>query len=252
MSLRGLWLAMQFLTRLPVPAVADFSPGELSRSAAWFPFVGAGVGGVVAVILLLAGHHSAPLAAVLGVLAWVWLTGALHLDGLADLADALAAAHRDPQRFFSVLADPHLGTFGVVSVVLALLLKSAALASVALAPLLTLLALPLIPAWARLGPLIWSRWLKSLKPGQGERFAWNLHSGWIALWTVLLLGASAAVAPALCIAPLVLAAWGVWLNVRLGGMTGDCLGAGVEVTEVVLLVTLAFTGSAGALLKSLA
>ena len=252
-SLRGLKLAAQFLTRLPVSKVDDFSPLELSRSAAWFPLVGTIVGLIITVVVFVCSHRSALLAGVLGVLVWVWLTGALHLDGLADLADALAASHRDPQRFLAVLADPHVGTFGVVAVVLVLMLKAAALAMLAAAPVLgivsALLGVPLILAWARLGPLAWSRWLKPLKAGHGERFAWRLHAGWIAVWTALLLIGSAVISPALCLAPLVIAAWGAWLKVRLGGMTGDCLGAGVEVTEAALLLILALTsGAAGGLL----
>jgi len=247
-SLRGLKLAAQFLTRLPVSKVDDFSPLELSRSAAWFPLVGAVIGLIIAAAVFACSHRSALLAGVLGVLAWVWLTGALHLDGLADLADALAASHRDPQRFLTVLADPHVGTFGVVAVVLVLMLKAAALAMLAAAPVLgivsALLGVPLILAWARLGPLAWSRWLKPLKAGHGERFAWRLHAGWIAFWTVLLLIGSAVISPALCLAPLVIAAWGAWLKVRIGGMTGDCLGAGVEVTEAALLLILALTSAA--------
>jgi adenosylcobinamide-GDP ribazoletransferase len=182
----------------------------------------------------------------------------LHLDGLGDLADALGASHRDPQRFLTVLADPHLGTFGAVTIVLALLVKTAALA--ALPPALTqggvlthgwtatyglpiaglpiIAAVPLIAAWARLGPLAWSRWLPPLKAGQGERFAWSLQSGWIVAWTIVLLAASAWVAPVLCATPLALAGWGLWLKVRVGGVTGDCLGAGVEAVEIVLLLAL--------------
>ena len=229
MSLRGLRLAAQFLTRLPVPGVADFSPLDLARSAAWFPFVGLALGVIVA------------LAGVVGVLAWVWLTGAMHLDGLADLADALGASHRDPQRFLAVLEDPHAGTFGIVSIVLALMLKAAALAALSLDDLWSV---PLILAWARLGTLVWGRWLKPLKPGRGARFSWQLSVGWVVFWTVLLLAASVAVAPVLCAAPLVIAAWGGWLKVRLGGMTGDCLGAGVEVTEAALLLLVALTSGA--------
>ncbi len=243
MRLRGLRLATQFLTRLPVPGVDDFSTQELSRSGAWFPLVGVVVGIVVALVLELTLGHGAPLAATLAILAWVWVTGALHLDGLGDLADALAASHRDPRRFLTVLADPHLGTFGVVSVVLALLLKAAALTNL---HGLSLTAIPLITAWARLGPLAWSRWLRPLKPGQGERFAWSPHTGWIIFWTIVLLFASAAVAPILCAGPVVLLAWGAWLKIRLGGMTGDCLGAGVEVAEVALVVLLALAGTTGA------
>ncbi len=232
---------MQFLTRLPVPGVEDFSSLDLARCATWFPFVGLVVGILVALVTFAVGHRSAPLAAVLGVLAWVWLTGALHLDGLADLADALGASHRDPQRFFAVLSDPHVGTFGIVSIVFILLLKVAALA---LVPAEALLGIPLIAAWARLGTLAWARWLKPLKAGQGERFAWEISVAWIGVWTVSLLAASFAVAPALCAAPLILAAWGLWLQARLGGMTGDCLGAGVEVTETALLLLLAVTSGA--------
>src|SRR5437868_4660791 len=206
MSLRGLRLAAQFFTRLPVPKVGDYSPLELSRSAAWLPLLGAAVGLVVALLVLACSYRSALLAGAAGVLAWVWLTGALHLDGLADLADALAASHRDPQRFLTVLADPHLGVFGAVSVVLVLMLKFAALSGV------TLLAVPLIAAWARLGPLAWRRWLQPLKPGHGERFADGLHGAWLALWTAALLIGSALLAPALCLAPLVIAAWGGWLK----------------------------------------
>jgi adenosylcobinamide-GDP ribazoletransferase len=246
MTLRGLRLAMQFLTRLPVPGVDDFSPLDLARSTTWFPFVGLIVGAIVALVTLALDHHSDVLAGIVGVLAWVWLTGALHLDGLADLTDALGASHRDPERFLTVLRDPHVGTFGVVSVVLVLMLKAAALAMFAAN---ALLALPLILAWARLGTLAWGRWLKPLKSGHGEQFAWQISIGWIVFWTLLLLAASVAFAPVLCAAPLVIAAWGAWLKARLGGMTGDCLGAGVEVTETALLLLFALTsGTAPGLL----
>jgi adenosylcobinamide-GDP ribazoletransferase len=241
--LRGLRLATQFLTRVPVPAVDDFSVDELSRSSAWFPFVGLVIGVAVALTLWVISHHNVALGAALGLLVWVWLTGALHLDGLADLSDALAAAHRDPQKFLIVLADPHLGAFGVISIVLMLILKVTALSQLPITPT-ALVALLLIPAWARLGPLAWSRWLKPLKPGHGEKFAWHLNMGWIVFWSTALLAASAAAAPALCVAPLVIAGWGLWLNWRLGGTTGDCLGAGVEITEVVLLYVLAVFGTA--------
>jgi adenosylcobinamide-GDP ribazoletransferase len=247
-KLRGLRLAAQFLTRVPVPAVENVCADEFSRSSAWFPFVGLAIGVVMSLVLWVCSYRSAALGAALGLLAWVWMTGALHLDGLADLSDALAAAHRDSQRFFAVLADPHLGAFGVVSIVLMLILKVTGLAQLSAT---ALLALPLIPAWARLGPLAWSRWLKPLKPGQGERFASHLHLGWIAFWVVALLVASVAVAPILCAAPLVIAAWGGWLKWRLGGTTGDCLGAGVEITEVVLLYALAMVGTASGTAASL-
>jgi len=242
-SLRSLRLAVQFLTRVRVPAVNDPSASELSRSSGWFPFVGAVIGLILSLVVFAGAHRNAALAAGLAVVAWVWLTGALHLDGLADMTDALGAAHGDRRKFISVLSDPHVGVFGVVSVVLVLILKFAGLEQ--LSTPAAWIALALIPAWARLAPLAWARWLKPLKPGQGERFAGDLRVGWIVSWTLVLLLASAVLAPVLCIAPLVIAAWGAWLGARLGGTTGDCLGAGIEITEVVLLVALAFMGTAG-------
>jgi adenosylcobinamide-GDP ribazoletransferase len=261
MSPRRLRLAIQFLTRLPVRSVDEFSPAELSRAGVWFPVVGAIVGAIVALPLLLFARYfdngtGQILPSVIAILLWVWVTGALHLDGLGDLADALAASHRDPKRFLEVLADPHLGTFGVVSVVLAIVLKIAALHSIQTRTATdetVLYGLPLIAAWARLGPLAWSRWLTPLKPGHGatfgapgpadrERFAWNSGLAAIIFWTAVLLAVSAWLAPMLCIAPILLAMWGFWLHRRVGGMTGDCLGAGVEVTEIALLLALSATG----------
>ncbi len=129
------------------------------------------------------GHHVAGfwwlgnlvhpiLAGLLGLLVWVWVTGALHLDGLSDLVDALGAAHANEERFFKVLEDPHVGSFGVVALVLQLLAKLI---------LLTLLAnvdmsawwLVFVAAWARLGAAWWSLSLPSIKPGLGETFAWQ-------------------------------------------------------------------------------
>jgi adenosylcobinamide-GDP ribazoletransferase len=235
MSLRGLLLATQFLTRLPVPSPRAFSDRDVSSSAWWFPLVGACVGALVALVIFGARYQSPLLAAALGVTAWVWITGAMHLDGLADLADALGAAHRDPQRFLAVLSDPHIGTFGVVSIVLMLLLKLTLLVELP-APLLWVFAL--IPAWARLGALVWSRWLPPLKKGQAQQLAAGLPIASIVAWGALLIAISAAFAPILLLSPLVIAAWGGWLRMRIGGVTGDCLGAGIEVTEVTLLALL--------------
>jgi adenosylcobinamide-GDP ribazoletransferase len=249
-SLRHLRVAAQFLTRLPVTAVRDFQPDDLARAAAWFPLVGALLGALLAAIVFIGEMRNALLAAGLGVLAWVWLTGGLHLDGLADLTDALAASHRDRERFLTVLADPHIGAAGVVALMLDLLLKFTALAVLSGTGLV---ALVLIASWARLAPLAWRAWLEPLKPGQGAGFVGSparASSGRdvlvVTFWTVLLLLASALLAPVLCVAPLVIGAWGWWLRRRIGGMTGDCLGAGIEVIEVVLLLAIAFTSGAAA------
>ena len=233
--MRGLILAIQFLTRLPVPPVRDFRPADLAGGIVWFPLVGLLVGAVVAGAAWLGTLADPRLGALLGLLAWVWVTGALHLDGVVDLADALGAAHGDRERLLAVLADPHVGVFGAVALFAQLIAKLVLL--LLLIEHASLWALPLLAAWARLGPLLWSR-LPSLKPGLGERFAWRPAPLAIWGWGGLLAAASAWWAPALLLAPLLILAWHVFLRARLGGMSGDALGAGVEWTESALLLAL--------------
>jgi len=256
--MRGLILAIQFLTRLPTPQVRDFQANDLARSAVWFPLVGLLVGGLVSAALALGAQVDAWLGALFGLLVWVWVTGALHLDGVCDLADALGAAHGntngDRSRLLSVLEDPHVGAFGVVALVLQLLAKLVLLMLVAKFGLFW--PLLLVPVWARLGTLVWAR-LPSIKPGLGaslastdepprERFAWHSPTWAIGVWAALLL-LSCALFPSLLgpllAAPLLILAWRAFLLNRLGGMTGDALGAGVEWLEsgLLLVLVLGFT-----------
>jgi adenosylcobinamide-GDP ribazoletransferase len=225
-------LAIQFLTRLPTPQINDFQPGLLAAAAPWFPVVGLLIGGFLALLAYAANLLDPWLAALAAFLMWTWITGGLHLDGLADMADGLGAAHRDPARFLAVLKDPHLGSFGV----LALIAQSAAklVLLMLLAKQQAWLELLLIPAWARLGVLYWSR-LPPLAPGMAEQFAWQKTSWSLYLILAMLLAASYYLAPSLLLAPLLIWAYAKWLMRKLGGMTGDCLGAGIEISETGLL-----------------
>lgn len=239
--MRGLILALGFLTRLPLPALRDFQPAELVRALVWFPAAGLVVGAAVALAAALGAALDPWLGALAGVVMWAWITSGLHLDGLADTADALGAAHRDPARFFAVLADPHVGSFGVIALVLQLVTKLVLLHWL-LALDLPWLVLVLIPAWARWAAAGWTLWLPPLKPGLGERFAWRGNRvGW-AVGGLALAAASAAVPPAFAaLIPALL--WGVWLRRRLSGYTGDLLGAGIEGCEsaALLLAGIALT-----------
>ncbi|MEW5787825.1 MAG: adenosylcobinamide-GDP ribazoletransferase [Pseudomonadota bacterium] len=236
--MHGLILALQFLTRLPTPRLAVVSPAHMAGCVVWFPLVGLLIGALVAASAWLGAQEDPWLGALLGLVAWVGLTGALHLDGLADLADALGAAHRlaDPtarrERLLQVLADPHLGVFGGVALVLQLLAK---LVLIMLAVQVgAYLALLLAPAWSRWGVLLWSR-LPPLKPGLGERFAWRSGNLAIVFWA-LALALAGFLQPMLALGFVWTPAWRYWLLRRLGGMTGDALGAGVEWGESVLLL----------------
>ncbi len=232
--MRGLILAVQFLTRIPVPAVAAFREEDLARSAVWFPPVGMAIGLCVALLATWGAHIDAWLGAWLGLLCWVAITGALHLDGLADLADGLGASHRDPERLLAVMKDPHIGVYGVVSVFI-LLSGKLVLLWLWITHDVSLFALLLVCAWSRWGTLLWAR-LPSLHPGHGERFRWQL-SGRTVLWAgVILFSGTLLFYPALWAAPVLMAVWMWFLQRRLGGMSGDCLGAGTEVCECALLL----------------
>lgn len=229
--------AVQFLTRLPAPRIDVFDPAELSRAALWFPVVGAIVGAIVAAALWLGGLASPGIGALLALLAWVLVTGGLHLDGLADVADALAGAHRSPERFVQILRDPHIGAFGTMAIVLQLLAKLVLLqqvaGSAALAPLL------LISAWARFGPMVWGLALPPLAAGSGERFARQLDARAVAVEGAILALLTAWLSPPVLAALIVIPAIALYWRYRLGGMTGDCLGAGIEATETILLLLIA-------------
>ncbi len=234
--MRGLILAIQFLTRLPTPQLHELDPERMPRSAPWFPLVGLLIGALLAAALWLGGRVDPWLGALLALLMWVWVTGALHLDGLADMSDALGAAHRNRERFLAVLADPHLGTFGAASLLLQLMTKLV---------LLMLLSrsghewmLLLVPAWARWAVLPWAL-LPSLKPGHGERLRKQVTVPWIWFWGICLMAASTFF-PVLLLIPLLVGLWRHFLLRRLGGMTGDLLGAGIELLESFSLLLLVF------------
>ncbi|RJG56189.1 adenosylcobinamide-GDP ribazoletransferase [Sphingobium terrigena] len=225
--MKGLIIAAQFLTRLPFPSIA-VDDDAFARSMRWFPAVGLLIG------LFLTGgaqllRGDAWIAALAVLLLWIGITGALHIDGLADLADAVGAGHKDPARFRAVMADPHVGSFGVVAIMLLLLAKLVLLR--ALIEQDNNLPLLLIPFAARIGPLIWARWLPPLHAGLGARFADAVGWPHIAFWFGLLI-ASTWLVPAMLAAPLLIALWALWLKRRVGGVSGDCHGAGIELVEV--------------------
>ncbi|MDF0488725.1 adenosylcobinamide-GDP ribazoletransferase [Sphingomonas sp. H39-1-10] len=227
----GLLLAIQFLTRLPTPAVAA-NETAFAASIRWFPLVGLLIGALVASAGWL-GRGDAWIGALAALAVWIGVTGALHLDGLADLADARGAAHGDRARLLAVLADPHVGSFGVVALVLQIIAK--------LVLLHTLIGagqwgpLVLIPFAARLGPLVWTRWLPPLHAGLASRFRTAVRRIDIVVWAAVSAGAGL-VWVGVLVTPVLLVGWALYLRRALGGISGDGHGAGIELVETALLV----------------
>lgn len=232
--MRHFLIAAQFLTRLPTPQVS-LDDGDFAASMRWFPAVGLVVGAIVAGASWTGSQIDAWVGALAGLAAWVGITGALHLDGLADLADASGAAPMGRERILTVLADPHVGSFGAVAIAMQLIAKLVLLHAVIGVGMFA--ALLFVPAAARAGPLCWTLWLPSLHQGLAARFSGGISLRDVSFWLVVL-GAAAFAVPALLCAPLVFAAWGWHVRRLVGGISGDGHGAGIEVAETVLLVAL--------------
>ncbi len=242
---RPLLVALRLLTRLPVPEPpADGDRARLEAdSLFWFPSVGLLLGGLLwgGQALLVQAHAPELLQAALLLVAWVVLTGALHLDGLADTADAWLGGLGDRERTLAIMKDPCAGPAGVVAVVLVLLLKFGALT--AASGLFLLLAVFL----GRVVLVLLFVTTPYVRPGgMGERLA---ASGRKAL-----VGVAVTVAPLLLLWPvptlLALGVTGVVFSVqrhrliqRLGGTTGDTAGAMVEWTEAAIIATLVLIGT---------
>lgn len=237
------WIALQFLSSLPITLPGMPKPQELGRSLLFYPLVGALFGGVLwGVSELLAGTplmlHAALLLTV-----WVMLSGGLHLDGLADSADAWLGGFGDRERTLTIMKDPRSGPIAVVTLVLVLLLKFCSLlALIEQQQAMALLIVPLIGRSALLGVFLTTPYVRA--GGLGQALADHLprKAGW---WVLVL---SAAVCVALAgyagLWALMLAILGfVWLRRvmmrRLAGTTGDTAGALLELLEVLMLVGLA-------------
>jgi len=236
--MKYLRLAISFLTILPAGSPREIKPGDLGRSAVWFPLVGVLIGGIVACAKWLVDMAFPPLlSASLCVALWALLGGALHLDGLADCCDGLFHAS-SPQRRLEILRDPHLGTFGVCGLIFHLTTKVIAVAY-----------LPANTAYlAILNAACLSRWLiilvarqPSARPeGLGANFSAGLSNRLLVLAAILpillliLGGWSGFLAGGFAL----LATFGIILIARkqLGGVTGDVLGLTVEMAELVILI----------------
>lgn len=234
-----LLIALQFLTRFPVRLPWLPRPEEQGRSLLWYPAVGLLIG-----LLLLALHWllvgvPSGLQAALLLCAWVWLTGGLHLDGLADTADAWVGGYGDRERTLVIMKDPACGPIGVITLLLLLLIKWAALVALLEAGHgYVLLLAPWLGRWSL--PLVFMSMPYVRKGGLGQMLADHAPRQRLPVWltvhalAMLLLGWAALLGLLLTL--------GVLLFVRrqllrrLGGSTGDTAGAIVELSEAVVLV----------------
>ncbi|RXZ32517.1 adenosylcobinamide-GDP ribazoletransferase [Oxalobacteraceae bacterium CAVE-383] len=248
-ELRLFFLALQFFTRLPIPRWVGFDAAWQRHAIRYFPAAGLLVGIVASAVYALAMLFWPPVVAVLlAVGAGLWITGAMHEDGLADTCDGLGAGG-GAERILRIMRDSHTGVFGVLGLIMALALKCAALT--ALPPHHACIALVLAHPLSRLAcfPLI--RKLDYLREeGKAKALAEQItvaeyRIGAATVLPLLLLIAAGGWLPrAGLLFGLLLMLLGVWWLARLfvkriGGYTGDCLGAVQQSAEVLFYLGLA-------------
>jgi len=221
---------MQLLTCIRLPERWQKEAAGLREGMAYAPLIGLLIGAGLVASITAGALADIWLGALLGLCFWLGITGFLHADGLADLADGLGASHGNRDRLLEVMREPHIGSFGVLALVL-LVSSKLVLLMLSLKTGVSLLALILVPAWARLGALVWLKSLPPLTQGMAAACRDGVHVEMVIFWGVLLLSASLFLAPALLLAPLLLLTWWYLLKVKLQGVSGDCIGAGIEICE---------------------
>ena len=249
--LRRLTLAVTFLTGIPLPVRGEVSPADLWRSMGWYQLVGLALGAAAWVVYAgLLALLPGLVAAVVAVLLLEAVTRGLHMDGLMDTADGLLSG-APRERALEIMKDSSVGAMGVVAAVLILVLKVAALGALTRADA----AAPLLAGWcaARALPAVdVYAWPYARAAGTGEAFTRERTPGPVLLAGGLLVaGVVAALFVTLAVdgagawyASLVVAVVAMTAALlvqavvakRLGGLTGDVYGMGIELAEAAALV----------------
>ena len=236
-------VAFVFLTRLPLRVDGEIGAGRLAAAAWAFPVVGLAVGGLAAVAYALADGIGlpAPLAALIAVAAAVWLTGALHEDALADVADGFGGG-RDRAAKLAIMRDSRLGSYGALALIFSVGLRTAAL--MALAPGAVAVALiaaaaasrGAVPALMHLLPPARADGM-SRHAGQPTTTQMSWAIGIAIVAALVLLGIDRGL-PALVAAAAAAAVVGWLARRQIGGQTGDVLGSAQQAAEVAFLLAL--------------
>jgi adenosylcobinamide-GDP ribazoletransferase len=253
--MQALILMLQFMTRYPIPMEIEFSAAHFVRGMKWMPLVGllAALPGALAFTLADIWLNR-EIAALFAVTMLITVTGGLHLDGIADTADGLFS-YRTRERMLEIMRDSTLGANGVIALVLTILLKFTLLSHIpGHGALFAVLATPILGRTAltwHSASACYAREVRGIgdyvnQTGLPQALAATAVSFSLILLLLVLFGVRTALIPAvamLLILPSIALATGfaVYLKNRLGGITGDTIGASIELSEmlsffVILLV----------------
>ncbi len=246
-ELRLFLTAVQFFTRLPVPAWVGHSAQQLEQAARYLPLVGAIVGAIAAAVLWLTAQVlPLSLAVLLSMAAGILATGAFHEDGLSDFADGMGGGH-SKEKALAIMKDSRVGAYGVLALVLVLLLKYQSLVALGdvhslLVTAATLIAAHSVSRLMAASLILTQRYVRdddsarakpAAQPMSYASFAIALLTALATLWTSCVAGTHIVAVIAAVGAALLMRAWLAWrLQKRLGGYTGDCLGAVQQLSEL--------------------
>ncbi|HSH13553.1 MAG TPA: adenosylcobinamide-GDP ribazoletransferase [Desulfurivibrionaceae bacterium] len=236
--------ALRFLTILPIPGQRGHAPADLRRSLWSFPLVGLLLGGLTAALFWLVGPFlPKPILAVLAVATLLAWSGGLHLDGIADCADGFFSS-RPRERMLEIMRDSRIGAMGVIGLVLVLALKMAALYSLPASQFWQVLLL--MPLAGRVGILLMLAVLPYARPEGGLATVFFSGSRRLALLPGLVLLALVAwlLAKSLGLFSvldtlILLLPFCLFCYAKIGGATGDTLGAACEIAETLTAVCFA-------------
>ena len=252
-QLRLLCVATQFLTRLPTPRLRDFDPGWLAQSTRYFPLVGILIG-LANVLVWWIASHWLPASVSIGLMMAVsmLLTGAFHEDGFADACDGLGGGN-SKDRALAIMKDSRIGAFGAIGLFLLLGLKWTTLAALPSAVFAQcVVASHMLSRWFAIGLIAFLPYVRADADAKARDFAGRLGGGeWILSGAIGLLGLAAvawvyarsgaaldwtALGTGACVAVSVAVVGGLYVRQRLGGYTGDCLGAVQQLAELGFLL----------------
>jgi adenosylcobinamide-GDP ribazoletransferase len=237
--LTGFIDAVTFLTRVPLRHHAE-SDVAIARSVSWFGVVGALVGAVVAGVYVGGTYLFPPfIAATLAIACGALVTGGFHEDGLGDVADAFGGG-KDRDDALRILKDPRLGTFGILAVVTAVLLRVGAIST--LTRIEALLAIPAAHALSRAASVAAMGLFAPIEEGLGASYTRALTSWRVVAGAALGTAIAAAflrvwVLPAIIVAAAVTLILGALARRKIGGINGDVLGAIQQLAEAGVLLT---------------
>jgi adenosylcobinamide-GDP ribazoletransferase len=237
--MKGLLSAIRFLTIIPI-GEKGIKEEELAQSIPFFPLVGLMIGGLLVAVKYLASRFFSPdITSLLVVGFWAALTGFLHLDGFCDTVDGICGG-RNKEEVMRIMEEPNIGAKGAVALVFLILLKTF---SVGGASTFGLLIAPMIGRWAIVAASATSSYPKSC--GLGKIFIERCKKKEVLLATLIMIVIGIVLfglkfSCLLGVALTIILPFVLYIKKKIGGMTGDTLGALSEVVEVATLLSIGF------------